>query len=45
MDIAVYFRERLAHAPIYWFDIPWLRFTACLIGLVSVLVLAYQLLT
>lgn len=42
---AVHFFARLAHAPIYWLDIKWLRFSAYFIGLISYLVLAYELLT
>lgn len=40
----VHFLARLAHAPIYWFDVPWLRFTSYLVGLATTLVLAGQLL-
>ncbi len=42
---AAYFWARLAHAPIYWFNVPWLRTFAYLIGLAACLTLAYQLLT
>ena len=41
---ATHFWARLAHAPIYWFNIPYLRFTTYFIALVAMLVLAYQLL-
>lgn len=42
---AVHFWARLAHAPIYWLNLPWLRFSAYLTALVAYVTLAYQLLS
>ena len=40
---AVYFFARLAHAPVYIFNVPVLQPVTFMIGLGAVLVLAYQL--
>lgn len=42
---AAYFWARLAHAPLYWFNVPWLRTFSYFAGLAACLTLAYQLLT
>ncbi len=41
---ATYFWARLIYAPLYYFDIPYFKTTAWMIGLISTLVLAYELL-
>lgn len=44
MACAVYFWARLIYAPLYYFEVPYLKTTAWSIGLTATLVLAYQLL-
>ena len=44
MAVQVHFFARLLHAPIYWFNVPWLRFTSYMVGLITTLILAWQLL-
>lgn len=41
---ATYFWARLIYAPLYYFDVPFLKTTAWMIGLIATLVLAYELL-
>lgn len=42
---AVYFWARLVYAPLYYFDIPYLKTTAWMIGLIATLTLGFELLT
>ncbi|MBE9559162.1 MAG: MAPEG family protein [Proteobacteria bacterium] len=44
MACAVYFWARVVYAPLYYFEMPYLKTTAWSIGLTATLVLAYQLL-
>jgi len=44
MACAVYFWARLVYAPLYYFDVPYLKTTAWMIGLIATLLLAYELL-
>ena len=41
---ATYFWARLVYAPLYYFDVPYLKTTVWFIGLIATLVLAQQLL-
>ena len=41
----IHFWARLAHAPIYWLNIPWIRTPTYFVGLAASLVLASELLT
>ena len=41
---AVYFWSRVVYAPLYYFEVPYLKTTAWSIGLTATLVLAYELL-
>jgi len=45
MACATYFWARLIYAPLYYFDVPYFKTTAWMIGLTATLVLAYELLT
>ena len=44
MACAVYFWARLVYAPLYYFDIPYLKTTAWMIGLIATLTLGFELL-
>ena len=41
---AIYFWARLIYAPLYYFDVPYFKTTAWMIGLIATLSLAYELL-
>ena len=41
---ATYFWARLVYAPLYYFDVPYFKTTAWMIGLIATLLLAWELL-
>lgn len=44
MACAVYFWARVVYAPLYYFDVPYLKTTAWMIGLIATLTLGFELL-
>ncbi|VAW60891.1 hypothetical protein MNBD_GAMMA08-892 [hydrothermal vent metagenome] len=44
MACAIYFWARVVYAPLYYFDIPYLKTTAWMIGLIATFTLGFQLL-
>ena len=44
MACAVYFWARVAYAPLYYFEVPYVKTTAWMIGLMATPLLAYELL-
>jgi len=44
MACAVYFWTRVVYAPLYYFDVPYLKTTVWMFSLIATLVLAYELL-